>query len=291
MMKTVRGRFMSLLIATSLSVGATACGHSDEEMQALQREIDGLKARLRASNEMYEQEATKHKTAQSEIDDLRSKMQQDGVKYASSEEERKKLKQALAEYEQRVKQLEEMKARFRDLRARLDKLTSVGLKVVLRNNRMVIQLPGDILFASGHDDLTGDGRKVLKQVADIFKGDETLRQRQFQVAGHTDNMEYGPAGPFRDNWGLSLARTRSVVLFLTGPENPKIRPNVAKGTPVGGGLDPQNWSASGYGTRDPIAGSVDKQTADEMKRNRRVELVLQPNVEEMLNLKDIDKAD
>ncbi len=286
-MKTVRGRLMSLLVSTSLGVSMIACGHSDEEMQAVQREIDGLKARLRASNEMYEQEATKHKTSQGEIDDLRAKMQQDGVKYATSEEERNKLKQALAEYEQRVKQLEEMKARFRDLRARLDKLTSVGLKVVVRNNRMVIQLPGDILFDSGRDDLKTDGRKVLKQVADIIKGDETLRQRQFQVAGHTDNVEYGPAGPFRDNWGLSLARSRSVVIFLTGSENPKNPPILPKGTPFGGGLDPRNWSASGYGTRDPIGGTVDKQTVEEMKRNRRVELVLQPNVEEMLNLKDI----
>ncbi len=38
---------------------------------------------------------------------------------------------------------------------------------------------------------------------------------------------------------------------------------------------------------DPVAGTVDQQTREEEQKNRRVELVLQPNVEEMLNLKDL----
>ncbi len=284
-MKTIALRFLPLVFA--LSLGTAACGHSDEEMQRLQREIDGLKAQVKTSNEMFEQEQAKHKNAQTEIEELRAKMQEAGLRAANSEEEKTKLKEALQQYEQRVKQLEEMKARFRDLKARLEKLTAAGLKVVVRNNRMVIQLPGDILFDSGQDMLKVAGKKVLKQVADIIRGDDQLKVRLFQVAGHTDNQEYGPAGPFRDNWGLSLARARSVVLFLTAPEQSK-KPVVGpKDAPAGGGLDPKNWSAAGYGTLDPIAGSVSKQSVDEMKRNRRVELVLQPNVEEMLNLKDI----
>ena len=59
-------------------------------------------------------------------------------------------------------QAADMKARFRDLKSRLDKLTSAGLKVVVRNNRMVIQLPGDILFDSGSDRLKVDGKKVRR---------------------------------------------------------------------------------------------------------------------------------
>ena len=51
---------------------------------------------------------------------------------------------------------------------------------------MVIQLPGDILFDSGKDTLKPDGKKILKQVADVVKGDATLNARNFQVAGYTD---------------------------------------------------------------------------------------------------------
>jgi hypothetical protein len=38
---------------------------------------------------------------------------------------------------------------------------------------------------------------------------------------------------------------------------------------------------------DPAEGTVDTQTPDQERKNRRVELVLQPDVAEMLNLKDL----
>ena len=75
----------------------------------------------------------------------------------------------MAEYEARLKQLDDMKARFRDLKSRLDKLTGAGLNVVIRHNKMVIQLPGDVLFDSGKDSLKPEGKKILKQVADVIK--------------------------------------------------------------------------------------------------------------------------
>src|SRR6185312_3540990 len=165
---------------------------------------------------------------------------------------------------------------------RLDKLTSAGLKVVVRNNRMVIQLPGDILFDSGKDSLKPEGKKILKQVAEVISADTTLNQRVFQVAGHTDKEPY--AGAYFDNWGLSVMRARQVVAFLVSPDKGG---NDPKATPTGGGLDASHWSAAGYGKQDPVAGTVEVQSRDEEGKNRRVELVLQPNVEEMLNLKDL----
>jgi chemotaxis protein MotB len=138
---------------------------------------------------------------------------------------------------------------------------------------MVINLPGDILFESGKDALKQGGKEVLGQVADVVRNDADLNKRNFQVAGHTDNQKYPPGGPFHDNWGLSLSRARQVLLFLVTPQ--------PKG---GGGLDPTKWAASGYADTDPLAGTMDNQTKDEQAKNRRVELVVQPNVEEMLNL-------
>jgi hypothetical protein len=38
---------------------------------------------------------------------------------------------------------------------------------------------------------------------------------------------------------------------------------------------------------DPAAGTIDMQTREEEQKNRRVELVLQPDVAEMLNLKEL----
>src|SRR5579884_290571 len=280
-MHKLKVRVVMLLVAAMASFALVGCGgHSEEEWEQAQRDSAKLKADLDAAGKRHADDEQKYAEAQQQIDDLNAKLKDLGVGLSRSEQEKSKLRQAMSEYEARLKQLDDMKARFRDLKARLDKLTSVGLKVVVRNNRMVIQLPGDILFDSGKDTLKAEGKKVLKQVADVVKGDSTLSTRNFQVAGHTDKEPYG--GAYFDNWGLSLMRARQVLTFLVAPDRGETR-----GVPTGGGLDAVHWAAAGYGQMDPVAGSVDQQTAVEEAKNRRVELVLQPNVEEMLNLKDL----
>jgi chemotaxis protein MotB len=277
----MRGPARLLLIALTLLFALGGCGHSEEEWQQAQRDIAKLKADLDAANSRHADDDRKYTAAQQQIDDLKAKLKGMGVDLSKSEEEKSKLRQAMAEYEARLKQLDDMKNRLRDLKSRLDKLTSVGLKVGVRNNRMVIQLPGDILFDSGKDSLKGEGRGILKQVADVIKSDPTLSSRNFQVAGHTDKEPYG--GVYFDNWGLSVMRARQVVNFLVAQD----KGADAHGFATGGGLDPAHWAAAGYGAMDPIAGTVEQQTREEEGKNRRVELVLQPNVEEMLNLKDL----
>jgi chemotaxis protein MotB len=251
------------------------CGHTDEEMAAKQREIDKLSADLKAAQAQIATDQTQYSDAQSQIDKLKSDLQAAGLNVQQSQDNAARLQQALTEYKQRAEQLAAIEQRFRDLKSRLDKLTQIGLKVVVRNNRMVINLPGDILFDSGKDELKGGGKDVLGQVADVVRSDKDLNSRNFQVAGHTDNQKYPAGGAFHDNWGLSLSRARQVLIFLVGTQ------------PKGGGLDPKHWAAAGYGDTDPLAGTMDAQTKDEQAKNRRVELVVQPNVEEMLDLTNI----
>jgi chemotaxis protein MotB len=273
---------LAAVMTALLLFSTVGCGHTDEEMAAKQREIDKLAADLKAARGQIAQDEAKYNDQQQQLEAMREQLKEAGVSAGKSAEEAARLKQALAEYKQRADQLAAIEARFRELKARLEKLTQVGLKVVVRNNRMVIQLPGDVLLDSGKDELKPGGKDVLLQVAEVVRNDSDLSKRNFQVAGHTDNEKYG-GGPFHDNWGLSLARARQVLLYLIGP-----RDAAGKKTPTGGGgLDPKHWAAAGYGEMDPIAGTVEQQSKDDRGKNRRVELVLQPNVEEMLNLNNI----
>jgi chemotaxis protein MotB len=257
------------------------CGHTDEEMAAKQREIDKLGADLKAAKSQISEDQSKFSDAQNQIDKMREQLKQAGISLDKSQDEAQKLAQALSEYKQRAEQLAVLEARFRELRTKLEKLNQFGVKVVPRNNRLVVQLPGDILFDSGRDELKSQGKEVLAQVAEVIRNDKDLSNRYFLVAGHTDNAKYTPGGPFKDNWGLSLMRARQVTRFLI--DDRKADPK-KKGDIGGGALNPLRLAAVGYAEFDPLAGSVEQQSKDEMQRNRRVELVVQPNVEEMLNL-------
>src|SRR5690606_5935246 len=167
-----------------------------------------------------------------------------------------------------------IKTRFETLRQKLQKLVKVGLKVEIRRNRMVIRLPGDVLFASGQAKLQKGGEEVLDQVAEVIRNDKTLAQRYFQIAGHTDNKPL-KGGRFQDNWGLSARRAREVLVYLISPQDAK---------EGGGGLAATRLHAAGYGETDPVETN---ETDEGRQANRRVELVLQPDVEEMLDLKNL----
>jgi chemotaxis protein MotB len=271
-------------LVAAMFVLVVGCGHTDEEMAAKQREIDKLSADLKAAKAQIADDQAKYSEASNQLERMKEQLREAGLGLERSQADAQRLAQALAEYKQRADQLAIIEARFRELRSKLDKLNQFGVKVVPRNNRLVIELPGDILFDSGRDALKQGGKEVLSQIAEVIRGDKDLSERFFLVAGHTDNAKYPPGGPFRDNWGLSLARARQVLLFLIS--DPKVDPK-RRNDVAGGGLDPKRWAAAGYGETDPVAGKVEQQSDDERKKNRRVELVVQPNVEEMLNLGNI----
>lgn len=272
-------KFSSLQRPTSLilflSLGLTAaCGYSQEEWDQKLRENESLQQQLKAQTDAHKKSQADYQEAVQEIDALKKQLADTGVNVNSLTQSVAEKQKALEEYARRTEQLDQIRKRFELLQTKLQKLTQLGLKVEVRNNRMLIQLPGDVLFDSGEDKLKPDGTKILMQVADVIGKDPDLSKRLFQVAGHTDANPLA-GGPFKDNWGLSAMRARSVLLLLTSPPDKK---------GVGGGLNPANWSAAGYAATDPVAPN---DTEEGRKKNRRVELVLQPNVEEMLNLKSL----
>ena len=64
------------------------------------------------------------------------------------------------------------------------RLTLYRLQVEIRENRMIVRLGDKILFDPGKTDLKPEGKDALKQVTEVLK---SLPNRNFQIAGHTDN--------------------------------------------------------------------------------------------------------
>jgi len=268
------GRRFGNVLGLASALALCACGYSQEEWDQKLREVDTLRQQLRAQQQQGQKCDADYHSALNEIQELKKRLVESGVNLDNMSQSMEQQALALKEYEQRAKQLEQVRQRFELLRAKLQKLTQLGLSVQVRDNRMLIQLPGDVLFASGQDKLTAEGLSILRQVAEVIRTDAELARREFQVAGHTDEIPL-KHGPYKDNWGLSAMRARSVVTFLVGTQGDD-----------GGGLEASKWSAAGYGSTDPVANN---DTPEGRGKNRRVELVVLPDVEEMLNLNSLAK--
>ena len=248
--------------AIAVALCASGCGYSEDQWQAQLAKYNQLKADDDAKEAQI-------KDAQAKIDDLTKQLKDLGIEVSSTKANLADRQKALEEYQARAKQLELIKERFEKLKAKLDTLTKLGLVVNVRHNRMVISLPGDVLFDSGKETLKKEGKDILLKVAAIIKADPQLVSRDYQVAGDTDDQPF-THGAFKDNWGLSLMRAREVLVFLINPKE--------------GGLPVQHWSAAGLADTDPVAPNT---TPEGRQKNRRCELIVLPSVEEMLDLKTI----
>jgi chemotaxis protein MotB len=262
---------MSLAVFTMFLVALSACGHSEEEWQAKLKENQELQNQLNAEKAAHQKAEADLADASKQVDALKGQLKKAGVDLSNVNATVTEQAAALEKLRKDKEQLEQIRKRFELLKQKLEALTKLGLNVTVRKNRMTIQLPGDVLFDSGRTELKKDGKDILLKVAEVIRNDKDLNSRSFQVAGHTDNKPLG-GGPYKDNWGLSVMRAREVLTFL-------INANA-------GGLPPDHWSAAGYGDTDPVNAN---DSPENMQKNRRVELVVLPNVEEMLDLKSLTK--
>jgi chemotaxis protein MotB len=148
---------------------------------------------------------------------------------------------------------------FRALTASFQKMIDSGkLQVTMRHGRMIVKLPAEILFASGSADISKEGQTALTEVAGILK---QMPERRFMIAGHTDNVPVGPPSPFKNNLQLSTARAEHVTEQL-----------------ITAGMNPAHLSAAGYSEYEPAR----ENTTDAGRReNRRIEIVLLPNLAEV----------
>ena len=195
--------------------------------------------------------------------------ERDALKARSSEAESSvsKMKGTLTASQQELDDLRKWKSdaakrmqTFRDMSAKLQKMTDAGkLGVRVRDGRLVMRLPQDVLFPSGSADLSRDGELALMEVAVVLR---QFPDRRFMVAGHTDNQAVKET--YKDNWELSMARALVVTRFLVEAK-----------------MKPQNMVAAGYGEHDPIATNT---TPEGRRENRRIEIILLPDLSELATL-------
>ena len=247
----------------------------------LKQQIANLQLQLTDANARLAQVTSERDGLRKHLDDataltgeLKKRLEKLGQNVDKLASEKGALAQTLEDAKTRLEELRRQKAAaearaatFRNLVARLRSMIDAGqLKVVIRDGRMLIQLPNDVLFDSGKTAVKPDGQAALAKVAQVLSG---IADRKFIVAGDTDDVPIHTSR-FPSNWELSTARAVEVTKLL-----------------VQSGVKPEVLAAAGYGEWDPMAPN---DTPEHRAQNRRIEIVLQPNLSDLPPMEDLTKA-
>ncbi|MFL5304010.1 MAG: OmpA family protein [Polyangia bacterium] len=268
-----------LLLAVTLAVGAAACGVNEDLYNSTVKDRDQQKQKLAETQKALEQEKAQHAkdvdARDARLSVLSNKLTSLGQDVSRLETERGNLGGELEQAQKRMEELrkaqaqaEQRAAQFRKLVTQFKALTDAGkLQVEIRENRMIVRLGDKILFDPGKTDLKPEGKDALTQVTAVLK---TLPNRNFQVAGHTDNVPI-KSKKFRSNWDLSTARAVEVTNFM-----------------IGAGMEPKRLSAAGYADQSPV---VANDSPEDMAKNRRIEITLVPNLDDLPPIDEALKSD
>ncbi len=141
-------------------------------------------------------------------------------------------------------------------------LEGEGLTIEQRNGKVYISLEEDLLFASGKYVVNSGGVTALNKLAEALSSQKEL---EILVEGHTDSIPLSGKGLVKDNWDLSVMRATNVVKVLT--KNPS--------------LNPLQLTAAGRAEFAPISSN---ETKEGRRSNRRIEMILSPNLDDLFDL-------
>jgi len=248
--------FAITFLGLALAALATGCGipqeQYDADMARLKSEIDKARGEANTLQQQLRQLTAEKQALESEIQALKDELTRlTGERDANAD--------AVAKAKARIEMFKNMLAKFKKM------VESGKIKIRIANNKMIVEMASAILFPSGKAKLSEEGEVALGEVASILS---TIGDRVFQVAGHTDNIPIDNA-KFASNWELSAARAVAVVEFM-----------------IEKGMASENLSAAGYADTQPVAGNLSE---DGRAQNRRIEIVLQPNLDELPDLSSLEK--
>jgi chemotaxis protein MotB len=234
------------------------------ESQQKNENLEGLIARLRKDTVGLSSALNDLKNRYSEMDSNYAKLR------SNSSSEINKLSSDLKKREQRLKEVEEI-LRKRDeatnqLKEKLQQallgFAKNGLTVEIRNGKVYVSLMDKLLFPSGSIIIDEKGKQALSQLANVLKQQPEIN---IAVEGHTDSQKITNLGQIKDNWDLSVLRSTSVVRYLT---------EVSK-------VEAVRMTATGKGEFQPLGPNT---TAESRSKNRRIEIVLSPKLDELYDL-------
>lgn len=180
-----------------------------------------------------------------------------------------KIADNLKDRENRIKELEDLikqkDEKVKNLKETLEKellgYKESGLSVSIKNGKVYVSVEEKLLFQSGKTDVSPQGKKALLKVCQSIKN---VKDFEIMVEGHTDDVPIKTAR-FEDNWDLSVLRATSVIRIMIKE----------------GEIDPKKVIPAGRSYYFPAEST---ETAEAKAKNRRIEIILSPDIEKILNI-------
>ncbi len=229
-------------IRTEEELKAQAAALKDE-LEKTRHEKEALAGDLKEESAKKDQEISLLK--QQLADHIRAMEQVEGT-----------LRNTAEEASAKERELQERTRMHSDLIKNLEKEISEGrIKISQIKDRLSVGIIDKILFASGSDLITSEGKDVLEKISEALKN---IKEHNIRIEGHTDNVMIGSKliDKFPSNWDLSAARATQVVRYLE-----KL------------GVDSEKMAAIGMSRHQPVASN---DTPEGRQQNRRIEIVLYP---------------
>ncbi|MDR3693286.1 flagellar motor protein MotB [Mucilaginibacter sp.] len=219
------------------------------ELLDMQNNYNALNANFNTLNDKYGALNNNFTTSSSRVSQLSADL--------------KKREARLKEVEDALHKRDDASNALRDkLQKALLGFQNSGLTVDIRDGKVYVSLADKLLFPSGSIIINENGKLALQQLAAVLNKEPDIT---IAVEGHTDDKKVINLGQIKDNWDLSVLRSTSVCRYLTEVEK----------------IDPKRLTATGKSEYQPVDPA---NTNDARAKNRRIEIVLSPKLDELYNL-------
>lgn len=234
---------------------------------AAKSNLDNLKASYEALEQNSSAEIAKNSKKNRE---LLAQLEAKEQALAAENERLENLKKELENRSQRVAELENViAAKDANMRALKDAISKAltnfegkGLTVEQRDGKVYVSMENKLLFESGSWYVGAQGKQAVKQLGSVLANNPEIA---ILIEGHTDDDPYKGNEQLSGNWDLSTKRATAIVNILR--ENPAIKP--------------ENLTAAGRGEFAPVESN---ETAAGKAKNRRIEVILTPKLDEISKL-------
>jgi chemotaxis protein MotB len=197
---------------------------------------------------------------------LLSQLDKKGEELSEKEEALLKRAEKLKELQEKLdQQTQTLNLLRRTIQEALVAINRDDVKLELKNGKVYVSLSENLLFASGSSVIDPKGANALESFAKVLKENDDIN---IEIIGHTDSIPIRSAR-FSDNWDLSTARASSLIRLLAEKYE----------------IPGKRLTAAGRGEYEPLGSN---ETPEGRAKNRRLEIVLSPKLDEIFKLVNED---